>query len=548
MFDYIIVGAGSAGCVVANRLTANPGTSVLLLEAGPRDNGIWLKVPAGTPRLYSDSRVNWRFNTVPEPGLNGRRIYCPRGKTLGGSSSINGLVYMRGVQEDYDNWRQLGNAGWGWSDVLPSFIRTEHYHGEPSPLRGKSGELGVSPLTEPHAASRRFVESAVNTGLQFNPDFNGGQQEGAGFLQYTTQNGIRSSASKAFLDPVRRRRNLRIETGVRVERLILDGKRVVGVKCKSPRGIEEFHAREVILSAGSIGSPQILMVSGIGSAGSLRELGIEVLHDLPGVGQNLHDHVYVHMLARVFAPYSLNKLIRKSTSIAKSWQLLPHVMQYMFSGKGLLASAAAQAAIFAKSHSRVSTPDIQVQFRPFSMFITQDGAFGSEADPTVTASCTVLRPMSRGQITLASPDTAAAPAILFNYLSEDADMEVLVQGVKWIRKVFGAKPFSEIERPDDRWGKELVTDDELKNYIRANAQAMYHPVGSCKMGSDPLAVVNSKLQVRGLEGIRVVDASIMPQIVSGNTNAPTIMIADRACQLICEDRLSALPSSLVVSQ
>ena len=535
MYHLIIIGAGSAGCVLANRLTADLRTRVLLIEAGPNDTSIWLKVPAGTPRLYSDGRVNWRFYTDEEPGLNGRRIYCPRGKTLGGSSSINGLVYMRGAPSDYDHWRQLGNPGWGWDDVLPHFKRSERQEHGADEWHGAGGELGVSDVSDRHPASIAFVNAGQNVGLVPNKDFNGASQDGIGFLQVNVLRGIRSSASAAFLRPALRRPNLHLEVNAQVECLILEGRRIRGVKYRAAGTSVTAAAPEVILCAGAINSPQILALSGIGHADELNGVGIPVVHHLPGVGKNLQDHVYAHYLSRVAPEFSINDLIMKSDRLATSWRLLPHVLQYVLKRKGLLCSAAAQAGAFIRSNPRVNTPDLQIQFRPFSMIITKDGRFTAEPEPAVTASCATLRPASRGQIRLKTSDPLESPSIRFNYLTADEDCRSLLQGMRWIRRIFAAPPLANHVLREASPGAARQSDDELLDYLRRNAQAMYHPVGSCKMGSDASAVVDARLRVHGVRGLRVVDASVMPTITSGNTNAPTIMIAERASDMIQED-------------
>ena len=540
MYDYIIIGAGSAGCVLANRLTEDAKSRVLLLEAGGRDSSIWLKIPAGTPRLYSDPQVNWRYYTMPEPGLNHRSIYCPRGKTLGGSSSINGLVYMRGAPRDYDLWRQSGNDGWSWSEVLPYFRKSENQQRGADDFHGASGELAVSDLAEPHEASRAFVQAGQAIGLPFNADFNGAAQDGIGFVQYNIKRGMRHSAATAFLQPVRERGNLKLETNAHVRRIHITEGRATGLTYQQGDATHDVTAREIILAGGAINSPQLLMLSGVGDGADLTEHGIPVVHHLPGVGRNLQDHVYAHYLSRVDPVFSINKVILNAASARTSWRLLPQVLQFAINRTGILTSAAAQVVAFARSNSEVETPDLQIQFRPFSMIITKEGKFVAEDHPAVTASVSYIRPRSRGQITLSSTDPFDAPNIQFNYLTAQEDMRAMIEGIRVIRRIFAASPMAEHVVSEATPGVASQSDEELATYLRQYAQAMYHPVGSCRMGADMNAVVDARLRVHGIDGLRVIDASIMPSIVSGNTNAPTIMIAEKGADMVREDSRLAL--------
>jgi len=528
-YDYIIIGAGSAGSVLANRLSADGSTRVCLLEAGKPDNSFMIDVPLGIVGLLSTKAYNWYFNTEPQANLNGRKLYWPRGKTLGGSSSMNAMIYMRGVPGDYDEWQSLGAPGWGWDSLFPVFKQLEHNERGGDAFHGTGGELNVADLRNPNPLAALFVEAAVEAGLPFNPDFNGATQEGAGPYQVTQKEGKRFSAARAFLDAAKTRSNLTIHTGAHVAKILIENRRATGVEVRLPEGVQRITAaREVICAGGAINSPQLLLLSGIGPSAELTRHGIEPLHDLPGVGQNLQDHLDVSVIitdktkrAVGVGPGSLATLTRA-------------FFEYRKSGSGMLASNAAEAGAFAKLNPESARAEVQFHFLP-----TMLRDHGRKLTPGygMTLHCCQLRPKSRGYIGLKSADPFAAPLIQPNYLSHDDDLAELLAALKLGRRIMNTPRMvaaaGGVERDP---GSACTSDAALVEFIRNTAETIYHPVGTCKMGQDPMAVVDDRLRVRGISGLRVVDASIMPKVIGGNTNAPCMVIGEKAARMILADR------------
>jgi len=523
--DYLIVGGGSAGCVLAARLSEDPAVQVALLEAGPPDTSVLIHCPAGLAVLAKNGQANWRFATEPQPGLNGRRGYQPRGKVLGGSSSVNAMIYTRGHPADYDAWAAEGNAGWAWKDVLPWFRRAEHNERGADDWHGTGGPLNVMDLRSPNRFARVFVEAAQQAGYPENRDFNGPTQEGVGLYQVTHRNGERFSAAKAYLAPNRGRSNLQVITAAHATRILLEGRRAVGVAYRQDGQDRELRARrEVIVSAGALQSPQLLMLSGIGPAQHLRELGLPVVHDLPGVGRNLHDHVDV--VAVVDAP-KLTELF--GLSLPGLANVVRGIFEWRRSRAGLLTTNFAEAGGFIRSAPGEPLPDLQLHFVV--------GKLVDHGRATVFGhgySCHVclLRPKSRGALTLASADPFAAPRIDPNFLGEAEDARRLVHGFRLMREILQQPALA------GYGGRELATSAAAQDaaaieaFVRGHADTIYHPVGTCRMGSGPLDVVDAQLRVRGLEALRVVDASVMPSVIGGNTNAPVIMIGEKAADMI----------------
>jgi choline dehydrogenase-like flavoprotein len=522
-FDYIIVGAGSAGCVLANRLTASGKHSVLLLEAGPRDRNIWIHIPLGYGVLFRTPKVNWMYQTEPEPELGGRSVFQPRGKVLGGSSSINGLVYIRGQHADYDRWRQLGNVGWGFDDVLPYFKRAENQQRGADDYHGSGGPLAVSNPRQPDPLCEAFIAAAEQTGIPRNTDFNGATQEGAGYFQTTTRRGRRASTAVCYLNPARRQPNLRIETDAHAERLLFEGRRAVGVTYKRSGFARSARARkEVLLSLGAFNSPKLLQLSGVGPGELLRKFGIDVVQDTPGVGNSLQDHFQARIVMR-----STRRTVNDDLNHPLRRALVG--MRYAAFRKGPLTIAAGYAGAFFKTDARLATPDIQVHFIPFS---TDKMGEKLHTFSGFTASVCQLRPESRGTLKIRSADPLAPPEIKINYLATQTDRTANVEGLKILRKILNAPAMQPFVAEEIFPGTKIRTDDDLLKFCRDTGSTVYHPVSTCRMGSDPLAVVDQKLKVRGIEGLRVVDGSIMPDLVSGNTNAPIIMIAEKAADMI----------------
>ena len=524
--DYVVAGAGSAGCALAARLSEDPSTNVLLLEAGGKDTNPWIHVPVGYFKTMHDPRTDWCYRTEPEPSLNGRSLDWPRGKVLGGSSSINGLLYVRGQPRDFDHWRQLGNAGWSFEDVLPYFIKAEDQERGADEWHGAGGPLGVSDMRVRRDVCDAFIAGAEEIGIPRNADVNGANQEGAGYFQLTMRKGFRCSTAAGYLRPARRRPNLRIVTGAHVHRLCFEGRRAVGVRYAVGAEVHEARARaEVLLCAGAIGSPQILQLSGVGPTDLLARHGIEPVHDLPGVGGNLQDHLQLRAVYKCTRPTlndEVNHPLRK--------MLIG--IEYILKRSGPMSMGASQVYAFVRTRPELETPDIQFHFQPLSADKPGEGLHRFSA---FTSSVCQLRPESRGRVRIKHPDPYAYPAIEPNYLATALDRETAVAGLRMTRAIAGTRAMRPFVEEELLPGPEAHTDEKLLEAARGIAETIYHPVGTCAMGQGSNAVVDERLRVHGIGGLRVVDASVMPVITSGNTNAPTIMIAEKAADMIRAD-------------